>query len=100
MNDLAIMNDEFRRSWKDVVFTDNVLMRIENHLDLATAVHQFSSFNEDNDPYHEHDFGSLEVEGKTVFFKIDYYDQDLKYYCDPRDKSCRRVMTVMLAEDY
>lgn len=100
MNPIATLNDTYRRSWKDVVFTDNVLMRIQHHLGLAEAVHNFDSFSGDNDPYGEHDFGSLQFEGQTVFWKIDYYDQSLSYWCDPLDENCRRVMTVMLAEDY
>lgn len=100
MNDLATLNDTFRKSWKDVVFTSNVLTRIQRHLALAQAIHNFSEFNEDNDPYGEHDFGSLELEGERILWKIDYYDQSLGNWCDPLDPNCRRVMTVMLAEDY
>jgi len=28
-----------------------------------------------NDPYEEHDFGSFEVDGHRIFFKIDYLGQ-------------------------
>ena len=100
MNDLAILNDTFRRSWKEVVFTDNVLTLIEDHLGLAQAVCDFDTFTEDNDPYGEHDFGALAFEDQKVFWKIEYYDQSLGYWCDPKDTNCRRVMTVMLAADY
>jgi len=34
----------------------------------------FDDFNADNDPHREHDFGSFELEGKKLFWKIDYYD--------------------------
>ena len=34
----------------------------------------FDDFNEDNDPHREHDFGSFELEGEKLFWKIDYYD--------------------------
>lgn len=67
---------------------------------LSQAVENFNSFNEDNDPHREHDFGSLFFEGKKIFWKIDYYDQDLKFWCDPLDPGCRRTLTIMLAEDY
>ncbi len=79
MNDLAILNDTFRKSWKDVVFTSNVLTRVQHHLALAQEIQDFSEFNEDNDPYEEHDFGSLELEGEHILWKIDYYDQSLSY---------------------
>ena len=34
----------------------------------------FDDFTADNDPHGEHDFGSFELEGEKVFWKIDYYD--------------------------
>ena len=60
------------------------------------------TFNSGNDPYGEHDFGSVDIKGKRVFFKIDYYDRDLCFASpDPANqKITRRVMTIMLAEEY
>jgi len=65
-------------------------------------VRTFEAFTKDNDPYGEHDFGSLNISGHTVFFKIDYYDQNLEFGSeDPGDPAkCRRVLTVMLASEY
>jgi hypothetical protein len=69
---------------------------------VVDAVSRFEAFTSDNDPYGEHDFGSVEVQGHRVFFKIDYYDLDLTYRSpDPADPIVtRRVMTLMLAEEY
>ena len=100
MNAIATINDQFRKSWKDVMFTPGVLMNVTHHLGLAQAVHSYDDFNEDNDPWNEHDFGSFTFEGQKIFWKIDYYDQELKSWGDPLDDKCRRVITVMLAEDY
>jgi hypothetical protein len=38
----------------------------------------------------------------TIFFKIEYFDRDLKYHSpDPTDPAVTmRVITVMLAEEY
>ena len=60
------------------------------------------TFDPGNDPYGEHDFGVVEVKGRRIFFKIDYYDQDLCFASpDPANqKITRRVMTIMLAEEY
>jgi len=60
------------------------------------------TFDSGNDPYGEHDFGVVEVKGRRIFFKIDYYDQDLCFASpDPANhKITRRVMTIMLAEKY
>lgn len=69
---------------------------------LYAKVRAFNDFNERNDPYSEHDFGSIEHEGQTVFFKFDYYDVDLLMHSpDPADPSVTcRVLTIMLAEEY
>jgi hypothetical protein len=62
----------------------------------------FNVFIEDNDPNGEHDFGSFEIDGRKLFFKIDYYDKDMRYGSeDPSDPSqTARVLTLMLAEEY
>ncbi len=62
----------------------------------------YDDFCHDNDPHEEHDFGSFEADGNTIFFKIDYYDLSLSGHSpDPSDPSVtRRVITIMLAEEY
>jgi hypothetical protein len=66
------------------------------------TVKSFDAFDDGNDPYHEHDFGAFEVDGKRVFFKIDYYDKHLRYGSpDPTDPTVTcRVLTIMLADEY
>jgi hypothetical protein len=46
--------------------------------------------------------GAFDLQGQRVLFKIDYYDMALEFGSDdPADASItRRVLTVMLAEDY
>jgi hypothetical protein len=41
----------------------------------AEQVAAFDSFNEDNDPHREHDFGSFDYDGQRIFWRIDYYDR-------------------------
>lgn len=70
---------------------------------LATrAVQAYSAFSDDNDPYAEHDFGAFDLAGQRLFWKIDYYDRDLRYGSDdPADPSVTtRVLTIMLASEY
>lgn len=98
---IAKLNDQFRKSTSRVIFTQGVRMfGFAALTDISVELRMYSDFNENNDPYGEHDFGSFEYEGEKLFWKIDYYDQELKYGKDPLDPECNRVLTVMLAEEY
>ena len=68
----------------------------------VAAVRAFEAFGEDNDPYGERDFGAFTIEGQRLFWKIDYYDRGLREASpDPADPAVtRRVLTLMLAEEY
>ena len=59
--------------------------------EILMKVKSFNDFNEANDPWGEHDFGSLDYEGKKIFWKIDDY-KGLEGY--------NLVLTIMLAEEY
>ena len=50
----------------------------------------------------EHDFGSFEIGEQRFFWKIDYYDLSLCYGSnDPAEPTLtKRVLTIMLAEEY
>ena len=69
---------------------------------LVKNIAAFDDFSDDNDPHGEHDFGAVTFDGKRVFFKIDYFDIDLKYHSpDPADPTVtQRVMTIMLSSEY
>ena len=97
---IAAKNDEFRRSMEGCTVTKGVAAMGQDVNDVFVKVRDFADFTEDNDPYGEHDFGSFTVAGEKVFWKIDYYTQDLSGWCDPLDPKCRRVVTIMLAEEY
>ena len=59
-------------------------------------------FSEDIDPRGERDMGKVEVQGRPVWFKIDYYDAAFEYGSeDPASvEQTRRVLTIMFPEDY
>jgi hypothetical protein len=69
---------------------------------ILMAVRDFDDFKPDNDPYGEHDFGSVRVGDLTIFWKIDAYERSLTLASpDPTDpRVTRRVMTIMLADEY
>lgn len=97
---IAAKNDFFRGMCLDVYYTSGVRDGVSDMIALSRMVESFNSFNENNDPHGEHDFGSLMFEGHKIFWKIDYYDKDLRYWCDPLSSECRRTLTIMLAEEY
>ena len=69
---------------------------------VVASVRTFSEFSQENDPYGEHDFGSIDAGGQQVFWKIDYYDRSLTAGSpDPADEAVTcRVLTIMLAMEY
>jgi hypothetical protein len=69
---------------------------------IVKTIAVYDDFCHANDPYEEHDFGSFEVDGHRLFFKIDYLDKSRCYQSpDPSDSSVtERVITIMLAEEY
>lgn len=66
------------------------------------AVRTYSTFGPDNDPHGEHDFGALDIEGKKLFWKINYYDRKCELGSEnPSDPAqTTRVLTICLAEEY
>ena len=100
------LNDRFRQSLifgGQTVLTQGVgALSPDDRGQLLSLVRQFNAFTEDNDPHHEHDFGSFEIEGETYFFKIDYYALDMDGGSeDPADpEKTTRVLTIMRADEY
>jgi len=74
----------------------------QERLEVFSLVKTFNAFNEDNDPYGEHDFGKIDHNGNSSFWKFDYYDKELQYgSSDPSDlEQTTRVLTIMLACEY
>ena len=99
------LNDSLRGtlSGGEVFFTRGIdALPIYERAFILDRVCAFDDFSEDNDPWGEHDCGSFEHDGKTIFWKIDYYDLFRRNASlDPSDPALtRRVLTVMLAEEY
>lgn len=99
------LNDGLRRHSRDgqIVVTRGIVALDETTMqEILRAVATFDAFSEDNDPYGEHDCAILTVLGLRIMWKIDCYDATLAAASpDPSDPSVtRRVLTVMLAEEY
>ena len=106
MDKIAELNDRFRRGDMKLgqyMMTSGVqALAPEKQLQLIRLVQGFDQFTPDNDPYKEHDFGRVSMDGRDYFWKIDYYDTDLRYgSLDPSDPAVTtRVLTIMLADEY
>lgn len=86
-----------------LVITRGVADRGIAFVDRAlAAVRSFDRFSANNDPYGEHDFGIFQLDGITLNWKIDYYDNSLEWGSpDPADPAVtKRVLTVLLADEY
>ena len=85
---------------------------------VRELIETYDTFDEDNDPHGERDFGTIyqlgdgrwtterprvsEDERERVFWKIDCYDRDLRFASkDAADPAVtRRVLTIMLSDEY
>ena len=108
------LNDRFRQTFTGgaVVITAGIAALDEaTRQRIFAAVQSFDAFDEDSEPWHEHDFGAVEVAGclpgsartcERVFFKLEYYDLTQAMHSeDPADPAkTERVMTIMLASEY
>jgi hypothetical protein len=104
---IRALNDRFRHNLSGsqgtaVITTGVAALGDEVVARIFKTIAVYDDFCNANDPYEEHDFGALDVDGQIVFFKIDYYDPILTHHSiDPADPTItRRVITIMLAEEY
>lgn len=69
---IAEFNDKLRQYPQLWVFTQGVgSLPHEKIQTIIQLVQEFDDFNEDNDPWGEHDFGSFDFEGTKYFWKIE-----------------------------
>jgi hypothetical protein len=102
---IALLNDHLRKTATGgtIMVTQGVLaISGYNSPELAEALAAYDAFDADNDPHGERDFGDLTLWGEEMFWKVDYYSQDLRYGSDdPADPDkTKRVLTVMLTSEW
>ncbi len=105
MHRIAELNDVVRRwNTEGTIFVTAGIaaMPFDDQADILERVREFDDFTPDNDPYGEHDFGQFDYKGQKIFWKIDCYDRELKWGSpNPADPTVtRRVLTILLAEEY
>ena|SRR5436190_18230512 len=102
---IADLNDAFRTSLEGgrVIITAGVAaLDTDARIAVLKEVRAFTAFTSDNDPYGEHDFGSVSVSGHEFFWKIDYYDPSLTRHSEDaaNPSVTARVLTIMRTEEY
>ena len=105
ISEIALQNDNFRKhlSQGTLVLTQGIRSNTKEDLEaIITKVRTFDTFDENNDPYGERDFGAFDYKGKKIFWKIDNYDQEFLYLSPDvsNPRVTNRVLTIMYAEEY
>ena len=105
MTDIATLNDNFRKTFTggQVLLTAGIAaMSSEDKANIVSMVQNFNDFNEDNDPYGEHDFGSFDYKDEKILWKIDYYDLNNQYHSEnPANPDItNRVLTIMTVYEW
>ncbi|WP_243786332.1 DUF3768 domain-containing protein [Paracoccus versutus] len=71
---------------------------------LTSEVVNFKAFDADNDPYGDHSFGVVEMNGHRAFWKVDVYDTDYTFGVSLPDATdphqVRRVLTLYLPSEH
>ena len=99
------LNDQLRQTFSGgtVLLSRGIRSKSPKELyDILEGVKNFNDFNQSNNVYAENDFGSFKCHGDTIFFKIDYYNNDDTYLSpDPSNPAhTHRVMTILLSDEY
>lgn len=117
MNEIATLNDAVRKSLVnlevknclalincrfEIMLTANLQNTINDKVGLLRAVAGFDQFNEQNDPYGEHDCFRFKFEDEWILVKFDYYAPDMEHGSEDATDLARtvRVLIIMLAIDY
>lgn len=97
-------NDALRRDMPHgrVLLTRSVAqLPLQDVRQILELVRAFDTFNADNDPWNEHDFGKVNFEGQQYYWKIDALDLSMEYGSpDPTDETVtKRIITLMTEFD-
>jgi len=101
---IRALNDDLRQNISGgrghaVMTTGVAALGAEAVARIVKTIEVYDDFCHANDPHEEHDFGSFEAEGHTIFFKIDLYE-DPNVKDSDGEPLVNRVLTIMLADEY
>jgi len=101
---IRALNDDLRQNISHgrghaVMTTGIAALGAEAVARIIKTIEVYDDFCHANDPHEEHDFGSFEADGHTVFFKIDLYE-DPNVKDSDGEPLVNRVLTIMLADEY
>lgn len=77
------LNDHFRKTLEGgyVFFTPTLFSKSdEERVEILNLVRHYEDFNQKNDPYKNHTFGSFDFKGELIAWKIIYFDESFKIY--------------------
>jgi hypothetical protein len=102
---IRTLNDQLRRNFSSgiALMTPGVAALGADAAErIFRTIATYDDFCQANDPYSEHDFGSFQADGETIFFSISYYDKSMTMGSpDPANPAVTtRVITIMLASEY
>lgn len=105
MTDIATLNDNLRKTFTggQVLLSAGIAaMSPEDKANIVSMVQNFNDFNEGNDPYAEHDFGSFDYKDEKILWKIDYYDLNNQYHSEnPANPDItNRILTIMTVYEF
>ena len=104
MSEIQKKNDELRSQLPifprphRLVMTQGIRAEFsaEDILEILMQIKNTDKFDDGDDPWKEHDFGSFVFKDERIYWKFDYYDDELEYF----KENGTRVLTVMLASEY
>ena len=91
---IRALNDAFRKSfWGGRIMMTAGVAALEAPVRNAVVekIKAFDSFDDENDPWGQHGFVSVEHFGQTFFAKIDYYNRDLSGHSEDATDLKRRA---------
>ena len=94
--EIAKINDLLRSNLSCKVYLTRSVAYSNHRVQIVQSVQEFNQFNNGNDPYGEHDFGSFEINGINYFWKFDYYDDSFKFF----QHNGNRVLTIGQLNEY